>query len=530
MSDTHRAAGALVVVLAMALAGDSTPGAPAAARSRAVATAYETGALPAFASFGWVSPPADSTTAFRMTELAGAGFDLALPALDDSGFVADNLTRLDLAAANGMRCLLWDRRFEDAVTFGLGTPAGGAVLDSIVATYRAHPGFGGYYLGDEPPQTQFPLQSRLHAAMRARDPDHPAWNDLLGSYAGGWQRWPGYIREYFDSTRARVLCYNEYDFQVSGDKGLFVRQLAAAASLAREYGVPFWVIVQVIQHLDYRALTDGELRWQAAMALAYGAHGIGYFTYWTPSPDSALNWRYGLIDQSGAATHWYDLLSQFNPRVVAAGRVLTRFARLWTMHAGSVPPGAAAFEPQAWISAVAGRAALGAFADSAGGRYLLVANSDSLAGHDLSLTLPGTTGVARLADDGGSWIPLALLTSGGGSVATVTLAAGDFTLLRVAGVGEPQPAGAGPALRAEPSPGRGTLRFELSRVQGAGKLELLDATGARIWSRKLAAGASSVTWDGTRSAGGASAPPGVYFARARDAAGVTVARVVWLGP
>jgi hypothetical protein len=533
LSMLQGALGAFALALVMALPGDASPGSSAAQQHAASSVMAKTGALPAFASFGWVSPPADSTTAARIAEVAATGFDLMLPALEDSGHVADNLVRIDLAATNGMRCLVWDERFERFETLDPRSVAGGAWLDTIVATYRAHPGFGGYYLGDEPPVAKFPLLGALHEALRARDSEHPAWNDLLGSNAGGWQRWPEYLRAYLDSTHAPVLCYNEYDFQISGDRGWFVRQLAAASEIANQYGIPFWVIVQVIQHFDYRALTDGELRWQGSMALAYGARGVGYFTYWTPSPDPTINWHYGLIDATGATTHWYDEVAQFNPRVVAAGRVLARFTRLWTTHAGSVPPGAAPFEPQAWIANVAGRAALGAFADSASGRYLLVANSDSLASQDVAFSLPGATHVERLSDDGGAWTPVTMVaTSGAGAgsapLVSLSLPAGDFALLRVAGAGEPEPKGAGPALRADANPGRGTVRFELAHVQSGGRLELLDATGARIWSRDLSAGSSSVVWNGTRGSG-ASAPPGAYFARAHDAAGVTVVRVSWLG-
>jgi hypothetical protein len=354
------------------------------------------------------------------------------------------------------------------------------------------------------------------------------------------------VRAYLDSTRAPVLCYNEYDFQISGDKQLYVRQLAAAASIAGEYGIPFWVITLVIQHFDYRALTDGELRWQGSMALAYGARGVGYFTYWTPPFDPVIQWHYGLIDTAGRPTHWYDAVAVFNPRLVAAGRVLARMNRLWTAHAGSVPPGAAALEAQAWLSSVTGRAAIGAFADSSGGRYLLVANSDSLAGRDVTLSLPGALSVAQLSDDGSQWQAIATLplraapdaarsdvalappASNAALNVTLSLPAGDFALLRIAGAGEPQPSGAGPAVRAEANPGRGSIRFELARVRAGGRLELLDASGARIWSRDIVAGSSSVTWSGTRGSSVA-AQPGVYFVRARDAGGVTVVRVSWLG-
>jgi len=523
---THVTLGAFALALVTLLPGDAVSRV-AARRPIAPAHATSLGALPVFASFGWVSPPADSTNAPRIAEVAATGFDLMLPALEDSGWVGDNLARCDLAAANGMRCLIWDRRFERFQTLDPASPEGGAWLDSIVATYRGHAGFGGYYLGDEPPPARFAQLSVLFPALRARDPEHPAWNDLQGSWAGGWQAWPPYAQSYLDATHAPVLCYNLYDFEISGDRDLFVRQLAAAAGLAREYGIPFWVITQVIQHFDYRAITDGELRWQGSMALAYGAGGVGYFTYWTPNPDPAANWHYGMIDSAGNTTHWYDVVSQFNPRVAVAGRELARLTRSWTRHAGSVPPGADAFQTEAWIAGVSGRAALGAFADSAGGRYLLVANADSLAAHDIAIALPGATRIERLSDDGAAWNAIDAGSGGSASVA-LSLAAGDFALLRIAGAGEPQPLGAGPALRADPNPGRGSVRFELARVQSSGRIELLDASGARIWSHELQAGSSSVSWSGAR-ASGAAAPPGVYFARASDAGGVTVMRVSWLG-
>jgi hypothetical protein len=545
VSITQGAFGAFALALVLALPGDAAP-VSAPVRHTVSGGSTALGALPAFASFGWVSPPPDSTTPARIAQVAATGFDLMMPALSDSGRVADNLARLDLAAANGLRCIVWDRRFERFQTLDPRSVAGGAWLDTIVASYRDHPGFGGYYLGDEPATPVFSRLATLHALLRERDPRHPAWNDLLGVYGvGNWPQWPAYVRAYLDSTRAPVLCYNEYDFQISGDKELYVRQLAAASNIAGEYGIPFWVITLVIQHFDYRALTDGELRWQGSMALAYGARGVGYFTYWTPPFDPVIQWHYGLIDTAGQPTHWYDVVSQFNPRLVAAGRVLARMNRLWTAHAGSVPPGAAALEPQAWLSAVSGRAAIGAFADSSGGRYLLVANSDSLTDRDVTLLLPGARFVAQLSDDGSQWLTIATLPlrakpttarpdasfgppSDAALDVTLSLASGDFALLRIGGAGEPQPSGAGPAVRAEANPGRGSIRFELARVQGGGRLELLDASGVRIWSRDIAAGSSSVTWNGTRGAN-LSAQPGVYFARARDAAGVTVVRVSWLG-
>ena len=518
-----------VLTLVVASAGDRAPRTGRVIAGPASAQRVAASALPAFARFGWVSPPVDSTTPARIAELVGGGLNLLLPAWADSGEVSDNLNRLDLAAANGARCLIWDRRFEQFMTLDVNSPEGGALLDQIVGTYRTHAGFAGYYLGHEPDPSIFSLLGKLHAALRARDPDHPAYNNLLSSVGvHGWSNWSPYVHAYLDSTGAQVLSYDEYDFLESGDQGVYVQDLAGAHAMAREYGIPFWVIALVTQHGPYRALGDGEVRWQGSMALAYAAGGVGWFTYWTPPPDPVWNWQYGLITWDGARTHWYDLLAAFDPRLGAAGEVLARLTWLATQHAGSVPAGGTAFTPSGWIASVEGRAALGMFADSLGGRYVLLASSDSAAARTIAVTFPGARGIERLADDGRSWSALDTTHAAAGVRIALDLPAGDFALLRVLGPGEPLRTGAGPGLRVQPNPASGQVRFDLAAVHGPARLEILDAGGRHVWGRDLSPGSSSVTWDGAREGGGP-APAGLYFARAEDQGGVTALRLTWLG-
>ena len=524
----HRAAGAALAAVLL-FAPDDRPPAAGRIEGRAAATAkLEAGSLAPFMLFGWVSPPVQSSTGARVAEYAGAGLALMLPAWLDSGLVSDNLARLDFAAANHLSCLIWDQRFERFMTLDPLSPAGGARLDSITSDYAHRPGFAGYYLGDEPPASEFPLLASLHAALRARDPAHPAWNDLPPGGATSFDAWPAYVHAYLDATHARVLCYNEYDFLTTGDRGLFVRHLATASAIAREYGIPFWTIVQLIQHGSYRALTEGELRWQVAHALAYGARGVGYFTYWTPDPDPTYNWQVGIIDGSGQRTPWYAFLAALNPRVAATGRALADLTWLATVHSGSVPQGATAFTPDGWIAGVEGRAALGEFTNALGARFLLVANSDSAAVQHLALTLAGATSIERLSDDGASWLALDTTLGPAGTRITLAPAAGDFLLLRVGGEAGPLRAGSGPGLSLQPNPAARAVQFALGHVRLRGHIEILDASGRRIWSRALAPGSSIVRWDGTKDSGGL-ATPGIYFARAEDSGGVSASRLSWLG-
>src|SRR5260221_332048 len=71
-------------------------------------------------------------------------------------------------------------------------------------------------------------------------------------------------------------------------------------------------------------------------------------------------------------------------------------------------------------------------------------------------------------------------------------------------------------------------QFALGHVRLRGHIEILDASGRRIWGRALAQGSGIVIWDGAKDSGGL-ATPGIYFARAEDSGGVSTSRMSWLG-
>lgn len=484
-----------------------------------------TAALPAFALFGWVSPPLAYTTAPRYAELAGAGFNTTVLAWEDSGRVADNLTRLALTRSLGVRNLIFDRRLALVRPDTLATFVW---FDSVVADYAGDPAVLGYYLGDEPPPSQLHLLATLFRELRARDPSHPAWNNLLGRMSFPTRdAWLAYTREYADSTQPAVLCNDQYDFLTASDRGQLVENVAGLAAVARERGIPFWGIVLLIEHEGYRTVTPGLLRWQIAQWIAYGARGIGTFTYWTPAPDPVWNWQPAMIDWDGTRTPRYDEVSLLNARLGSIGEALARCAWVTAEYAGSLPAGGTAFTPDAVLAAVDGRAAIGTFADSTGAPWLFVANSDSLAPRTIALTLAGDRRAWRFAGPG-AWDELDRTPAPGGARVTLALDAGEFALLRLSGGLDSVAAGRGPNLGVRPNPARGDVHFETGAIAGAARLDVLDLAGRRVWSRAITGGGGVVAWDGARDDGGRAAP-GLYLARLEDARGVAVRRFTWLG-
>lgn len=481
---------------------------------------------PRFTLFGWVSPPSDSTTPARYAEMAGAGFGMTVLAWEDSGLVAYNRLRLDCARPAGLRCLLLDSLFDHVHA---GDPGVEATLDTLVARYEDDPAFLGYYLGDEPPADSFPRLAELFDLVRSRDPAHPAWNNLFGRMVfPSHEAYAAYTRAYADDVNPAVLCNDHYDFRTWGDARQLVEDIVVLRDVAREHGIPFMGIVQLIQATGYRLITAGLLRWQVAQWLAHGAHGIGYFTYWTPAPNPEYTWGQGMIAWgSGTRTAYYDMVRALNLKVAPIGNVLAGAQWLTAEYAGSVPPYGLAFAPDSVLRAVAGRATLGLFADSTGAPLLLVGNADSSSGRPISLWLAQGRGAARLHDDGSRWDPLRV--AGDGRL-NLSLDSGDFALLRLTGVVVSAGAGAPLALTVAPNPARGRVRFGVAGARSAAAIELIDLAGRRVWRRALPAGTLQVEWDGRDDAGRAAAS-GVYFARLSDAGGVHVRRVSWVaGP
>jgi hypothetical protein len=496
--------------------------------SHALAAATTPAAVPTFTLFGWVSPPVPYSTAGRYAELAGAGMNAAVLAWDDPQEVGENLRRLDLAAAVGIRCLVADHRFERVAARGIDTPEAGVVLDSIVADYRDHPALLGYYLGDEPRSDAWDVLGRVFAQLRARDPEHPAWNNLSGlGEISDSAAWVANSIGYLDHVRPAVLCNDHYDFRVGFDYGVFVENIAGLRAWSLERGIPFWSIVQLIPHANVRPIVEGELAWQVSMLLAYGARGIGYFTYWTPAADPQLNWGPAIITWDGVRTPWYDIVARLNDRVRPAGETLAGLTWVSTQHAGSVPHGGDAFRGDDWLAGVDGRAAIGRFTDAAGVPFLVVVNSDSLAARQVTLTLVGASGASRLGLARDDWSALPVSPVAAGVSVRLDLGPGEFALLRLEGSFK-RGIRLGPTLAVVPSPASGEARFEMTRLAGDARIDVLDMAGRRMWSRAASAGRASLVWRGERDAGG-TAPPGIYLARVHDARGTATRRWTWLG-
>jgi hypothetical protein len=159
-----------------------------------------------------------------------------------------------------------------------------------------------------------------------------------------------------------------------GDRGDFHENLETVRKVALEANIPFWNIVLVTQHGDFRVLTEPELRFEAMQTMAFGARGLVWFTYWSPQGiDTGTKWTHAMIDEHGKRTDHYDMVRAINADVLAIGRELKGAKNVGLVQhvkGKSVTTG------ETPLTLDGGDVSVGVFAAADGKRLALVANRD----------------------------------------------------------------------------------------------------------------------------------------------------------
>jgi len=481
--------------------------------------------FPRFATFGWLSPPPEFTDSTHVGDYVDTGMNVLLPAWRDSGLAADTRARMRLAHARGAMCIAWDRRLRQVDPTN---PSTFAAIDSVVTMFRDDPGFLAYYLGDEPDASRLPLIAGFFALLAGRDPAHPGWNNLSGRSSFTSQAdFLASLRRYVAVVHPTVLCADHYDLLADHDLGLAVANAQGLAQVARESGLPFWGIVLGTGHRPFREPTEGEMRWQIATLLAYGAHGIGWFTYWTPDFDARYEWQPALVDTAGQRTARHALARRVLGDTRAVGNELAGTAWRRTQFASAAPEGGDPFVPDDRVTGVEGRICLATFEDSLGRDVRFVANSDSLGAQPITLLLARgrVRRVETFDPETALWSESPLCDSSATPALRFALAPGEFTLVRLT----PRSHSPGPGratLEAWPNPARGTVTFSARGCAPGTRLVVRDARGRRVRGLAVPADGAPVAWRGEHDDGGHAAP-GVYFARLGERPGAVACRFVW---
>lgn len=350
----------------------------------------------------WCGPPLAEFDDTRAAEVAAAGFTVVGPPCSGGFDPALNLHALDVAQRHGLRVLVGDHRFESKAVIEPDWPA---PLDAAVSEYRRHPALDGYFVGDEPPAPEFARVAAVVAALRAADPNHVAYINLLPDYIPpkllGTPTYEDYVEQFITTVKPQLLSYDFYPFGHEKDRSTFFTNLDTIRAAALRHDLPFMLIVLATPHGPYRSPTEAELAWQVHHALAYGARGISYFTYWTPPPDGDWEFHDGLIEDDRPTLRYFQV-ARLNRELRALAAALEGFDSIAV--ADSLGEMGVPF-PIGPIDGVdGGPITAGLFGDGAGALAVMLVNRDYRFGTTAQLRLrPGAAAPQRFDADTASW-------------------------------------------------------------------------------------------------------------------------------
>jgi hypothetical protein len=250
----------------------------------------------------------------RFDEFKRAGFNMIVAGAPSTTGL--NLAILDSAAAHGINVFLmatWAEYYcapvskVDADSVILGR------LGADIYNYSRFPSFYGWYLRDEPGDSEIERLAHIQGLVRKADPLRPKLINLYPVSVSYIKDSPvkdyrQFLRRFVDEVMPDVICFDLYPY-ATGGTGLdrLEENLSLVRNESVRTGTPFWYITQssgwqrsvpVGLKVEWKDVlkvpSDVEMRTAIGLALVYGAKGILYFRY-TPCKEGTVRFT-GMVD------------------------------------------------------------------------------------------------------------------------------------------------------------------------------------------------------------------------------------------
>ncbi len=349
-----------------------------------------------FPILAWYSILPDSAqTNERYAELRDAGFNISF-----SHFYHDEQVERALEAARGTGVKI----------MATSTGVYGDTKNSV-DKFKDHPGVAGYFLRDEPTVAGFKDLSSFRDRIMAADSTHLLYLNLLPSMVSaaeiGARDYEDYVQRYVDEVRIPLISFDFYPIVENKDAGIIYPRTSIyenfeiVSKVAKRNGIPFWAFCLATAHDPYPIPTPVHLRFEAFTALAYGAQGIQYFTYWQPGSET-WNFHHAPIDETGKRTDTYYLIRDLNREIRALTKVFLGAEVDDVAHTGAViPPGTKRLTslPQGFGELTAdGEGVMVSRFHNGKNNYLMILNRDI--DHAQTVSLQRPKGIRRVNADG----------------------------------------------------------------------------------------------------------------------------------
>lgn len=273
----------------------------------------------------WYSIPPEETSLARYQELKASGITYSFTFFSNANELAK---ALDVAGKAGIRIIA-------------SCPGLKSDTRKTVERFMHHPALAGYFLRDEPGRKDFAELAAWAKAIHAVDSKHFCYLNLLPTYADTGQLGTATYREYVNTFVKEVpLEFLSFDhYPVVGDslRWNWYDNLEIVSDEAQKAGKSFWAFALAVSHGPYPVPTLAQLRLEVFSNLAYGAQGIQYFTYWTPT-DTHWNFHHGPIVPEGKRTEVYDRIKQVNAEIKGLSGVFLGAKVISIAHTGDTIP------------------------------------------------------------------------------------------------------------------------------------------------------------------------------------------------
>ena len=284
--------------------------------------------------------------------------------------------------------------------------------EKIVRRFRNHPALAGYYLRDEPGRSAFPMLGEWTRRIQKLDKKHFCYLNLFPNYAPkaalGTETYREHVQLFIQEVPLQLLSFDFYPIVLdsNGDRvmrGGWYENLEIFSDEARKAGKPFWAFALTVAHGPYPIPTPAEIRLQVFSNLAYGAQGIQYFTYWTPSIDEGFDYHHAPIDyETRKRTVVFDYITEINREIKTLSNVFLHAEVISVSHTGdSIPEGTRHLErlPEVITKLeTEGKGAIISQLEKGKTSYMVIVNRDFQ--NEMFLTIEGDKRLKRILKDG----------------------------------------------------------------------------------------------------------------------------------
>ena len=337
----------------------------------------------------WAGPPVYEDD--RYAEVADCGFTVAPIMVKDA---VEGQRALDMLQRHHLKAAVVDPRIHRNMVFQEGWQD---VIRQVVRDYADHPAVYAYFITDEPSCCHFESLAKITHEFLRLDPQHIPYINLFPSYAShdqlGALEYSHYIRRFLEMVKPPLLSYDHYALFEDGiNRPSYFYDLSVNRSESLKAGVPFWNIILSTPHFNYRDPSAEDLRWQVYTSLAYGAKGLGYFTYWTPDVE---NYRNGIIGVGGDRTEKYAIVRQLNREIRQLSPYLLSLRSTKVTHTPDAPAGNTPLKGEGIVLKVeGGEFVVGEFEDTEGLPWIMLVNRNYC--HSAFVTLKLKTGLRHI--------------------------------------------------------------------------------------------------------------------------------------